>query len=142
MREERWGLPANPGEPRLGALWLAAQSLELTTCPPDDVGIDSRQGRTQLRLGEAAIVEDPTPDARIVHLGQIGQGFVAAMMQRPAADVATNALQRLGARSGIETVREDGPIRCSPPGLTGSELEAQKVKVDIGIVAIPVGIFA
>src|SRR4029077_2570075 len=64
MREERWGRPANPGEPRLGALWLAAHSLELTTCPPDDVGIDSRQGRTQLRLVEAAIVEDPTSDAR------------------------------------------------------------------------------
>ena len=89
MREERWGRPANPGEPRLGALWLAAQSLELTTCPPDDVGIDSRQGWTQLRLVEAAIVEDPTPDARIVHPGQIGQGFVAVMMQRPAAHVAT-----------------------------------------------------
>ena len=74
-----------------------AHSLELATCPPDDIGIDPLQGRTQLRLVEVAVVDDPAPDARVVHLGQFSQGLVAAVMQRPAPDFPADARQRFRA---------------------------------------------
>src|SRR5262245_64061485 len=63
-------------------------------------------------------------------------------MKRPAADITTDARQRLRASGGLETVREDAAIRLHPHDLPGSKLEAQKVEVDIGEVAAPVHILA
>src|ERR1700720_346540 len=100
MCEERGVGPAEPVKPISCAFGLVAQSLELSTRPPDDIGIDPLQGRTQLRLVEVAVVADPAANARVVHLGQFGQRFVAAMMQRPAAYLAADARQRLRAGSG------------------------------------------
>ena len=116
--------------------------LELATCPPHDIGIDPLQGRTQLRPVEVAVVVDPAADARVVHLRQISQGFVAAVMQRPTADVAADALQRRRAGGGLETVREDAAIRLLPHDLPGSKLKAEKIKMDVGEVATPVRILA
>src|SRR5467141_1449489 len=104
MSKECWVGSAYPVEPVSRALGLVAHSLELATCPPDDIGIDPLQGRTQLRLVEVAVVGDPAADARVVHLGQFGQGLVAAVMQRPAADIAADARQRLRTGGGLETV--------------------------------------
>jgi hypothetical protein len=115
---------------------------ELATCPPDDIGIDPFQGRTQLRLVEVAVVGDPAADARVVHLSQLSQGFVAAVMQRPAADITADARQRLRAGGGLETVREDAPVRLHPHDLSGSKLEAEKVEGDVGEVAAPVHILS
>src|ERR1700751_6063288 len=109
-------------------------------CPPDDIGIDQLQGRMQLRLVEVTVVGDPAADAWVVHLGQFGQGLVAAMMKRPAADIAADARQCLRADSGLETVREDAPVRLHPHYLSGSKLEAEKVKVDVGKGGAPVDI--
>src|SRR5262245_39635354 len=131
--------PLKPISPTSG---LVAHALELATCPPNDIGIDSLQGRTQLRLVEVTVVDDPATDARIVHLGQFRQGFVAAMMQRPATDVAADALQRRRAGGGLETVCEDAPLRLHPHDLSGPELEAEKVEVDVGEVASPIHILA
>jgi hypothetical protein len=39
-----------------GTLGLVSQSLELSTGPPDDIGIDPLQDGTQLRLVEVAVV--------------------------------------------------------------------------------------
>jgi len=117
-----------------------AHPLELAAYPPDDIGIDPLQGRTQLRLIEVAVVGDPAADARVVHLGQFGQGLVAAVMKRPAADISADARQRLRAGGGLETVREDASVRLYPHDLSGSKLEAEKVKVDVGEVAAPVDI--
>ena len=119
-----------------------AHPLELATRPPDDIGIDPLQGRTQLRPVEVAVVGDPAADARVVHLGQLGQGFIAAVVQRPAADIAADARQCLRASGGLEAVREDAAIRLYPHYLSGSKLEAEKVKVDVGEVAAPVYILA
>jgi len=85
---------------------------------------------------------DPAADARIVHLGQFGQRFIAAVMQRPAAYLAADARQRLRTSSGLEAVRENAPVRLHPHDLSGSKLEAEKVKVDVGEVAPPVHILA
>src|SRR5262249_20207844 len=106
----------------------AGQKRILTdsTCPPDDIGIDPLQGRTQLRLVEVTVVGDPAADAWVVHLGQLGQGFVAAVMKRPAANLAADARQRLRAGGGLETVREDAPVRLHPHDLPGAKLETQK----------------
>src|SRR5262245_61556277 len=142
MSKEGWVGSAEPVKPISRAFGLVTHPLELATRPPDDIGIDPFQGRTQLRLVEVAVVDDPATDARVVHLGQLGQGFVAAMMKRPAADITTDARQRLWAGGGLETVREDASVRLHPHDLSGSKLEAQKVEVDIGEVAAPVHILA
>src|SRR5215471_14025924 len=142
MRKECWVSPAKPVQPISRAFGLVAHPLELATRPPDDIGIDPLQGRTQLRLVEVAVVDDPAADARIVHLGQFGQGLVAAMMKRPATDVAADARQRLRTGGGLETVREDAPVQLHPHDLSSSKLEAKKVKVDVREVAAPVHILA
>lgn len=92
--------PAESIEPISCSLGLMAHPLELAACPPDDIGIDPLQDRTQLRLVEVAVVGDPAANVRIVHLGQLGQGFVAASMKRPAADFPADARQRLRAGGG------------------------------------------
>src|SRR5215472_8579660 len=129
MSKECWVDPAEPVQPISRAFGLVAHPLELATRPPDDIGIDPLQGRTQLRLVEVAVVDDPAADARIVHLGQFGQGLVAAKMKRPATDVAADARQRLRTGGGLETVREDAPVQLHPHDLSSSKLEAKKVKV-------------
>ena len=63
-------------------------------------------------------------------------------MQRPAADITADARQRLRAGGGLETVREDAPVRLHPHDLSGSKLEAEKVEGDVGEVAAPVHILA
>jgi hypothetical protein len=67
---------------------------------------------------------------------------LAAVVQRPAADIAADARQCLRASRGLEAVREDAAIRLHPHYLSGSKLEAEKVKVDVGEVAAPVHILA
>src|ERR1700736_3975142 len=74
MGKECWVGPAHLVEPISRAFGLVAHPLELAAYPPDDIGIDPLQGRTQLRLVEAAVVGDPAADAWVVHLGQFGQG--------------------------------------------------------------------
>src|SRR5215467_5675941 len=64
------------------------------------------------------------------------------MMQRPAADFPADAGQCLWASGGLKTVREDAPVRLHPHHLSGSKLEAEKVKVDVRKVAAPVDILA
>src|SRR5215211_8413005 len=128
MSKEGWVGAAEPVKPISRAFGLMAHSLELATCPPDDIGIDPLEGRTQLRLVEVAVVDDPATDARIVHLGQLGQGLVAAVMQRPAANIAADARQRPRAGRGLETVRENAALRLHPHDLPGSKLEAEKSK--------------
>src|ERR1700731_38222 len=114
MCEERGVGPAEPVKPISCAFGLVAQSLELSTRPPNDIGIDPLQGRTQLRLVEVAVVGDPAANARIVHLSQLSQCFVAAVMQRPAANLAADARQRLWASRGLKTVCKDAPTRLHP----------------------------
>src|SRR5829696_3475968 len=63
-------------------------------------------------------------------------------MQRPAANLAADARQRLRTGGRLETVRDDTPARLHPHDLSGSELEAEKVEVDVGEVAAPVDILA
>src|ERR1700736_1053231 len=140
MSKECWVGPAYPVEPISRALGLVTYPLELAAYTPDDISIDPLQGRAQLRLIEVAGVGDPAANARVVHLGQFGQGLVAAMMKRPAADISADARQCLRADGGLETVREDAPVRLHPHYLSGSKLVAEKVKVDVGEVAAPVDI--
>src|SRR5438874_1733721 len=142
MSEECRVGAAEPLKPISRAFGLVAHALELATRPPDDIGIDPLQGRTQLRLVEVTVVDDPATDARIVHLGQLGQGFVAAMMQRPVADIATDTRQRRRAGGGLETVGEDAALRLHPHDLPGSKLEAEKIEVAVGEIAAPVHILA
>src|SRR6266851_3368208 len=63
MGKECWVGPAYPVEPVSRAFGLVAHPLELAAYPPDDIGIDPLQGRTQLRLVEVAVVGDPASDA-------------------------------------------------------------------------------
>ena len=61
-------------------------------------------------------------------------------MQRPAAYLAADARQRFRTSSGLEAVCENAPARLHPHDLSGSKLEAEKVKVDVGKIALPVHI--
>jgi len=63
-------------------------------------------------------------------------------MKRPAANLAADARQRLRAGGGLETVREDAPVRLHPHDLPGAKRETQKVEVDVRGVAAPVHILA
>src|SRR5262247_3741742 len=100
MSKERWVGTAQPVKPISCTFGLVAHPLELATCPPDDIGIDPLQGRTQLRPVEVAVVGDPAADARVVHLRQLGQGSVATVVKRPAPDLPADARQRLRAGGG------------------------------------------
>src|ERR1700757_467349 len=100
--EECWIYPAEPVKPVSRPLGLATQPLELATRPADDIEIDPLQGRTQLRLVEVAVVVDPAANARVVHLGQVLQGLVAAMMKRPAPNGSADGRQRLRTGGGQE----------------------------------------
>src|SRR5205809_7345969 len=95
MSEERRICAAKPIKPISCPLGLATQPLELAARPADDIEIDPLQGRTQLRLVEVAVVVDPAANARVVHLGQVLQGLVAAMMKRPAPNCSADGRQRL-----------------------------------------------
>src|ERR1700730_2259694 len=110
MGKECWVGPAHSVEQISRPFGLLGHPLELAAYPPDDIGIDPLQGRTQLRLVEAAVVGDPAADAWVVHLGQFGQGLVAAMMKRPAADILADARQCLRADGGLKTAQ-----RCACP---------------------------
>src|SRR5262245_5860611 len=142
MSTECWVGPTVPVDPVSRTFGVVAHALELPAYPPVEIGIDRLRGRTQLRPVEVAVVGDPAADAWVVHLGQFGQGLVAAMMKRPAADISADAPQCLRADGGLETVREDAPVCLHPHYLSGSKLEAEKVKVDVGKVVTPVSIIA
>src|SRR5215813_13597667 len=86
------GSPDESGRTSPVHLWFDGASAELAACPSNDIGIDPFQGRTQLRLEEVAVVADPAADARVVHRGQLGQGYVTAMVKRPASDCPADAL--------------------------------------------------
>src|ERR1700740_3862267 len=102
MSEEGWGGAAEPGKPISRALSPRAKPLEFAACPADQKGIDPRQGRTQLRVIEAAVVVDPAANARIVHRSQVLQGFVAAVMKRPVPNCSAHVLERHRTRRGHE----------------------------------------
>lgn len=75
MGKERRVGPAEPIKPVSSTPCLVAHRLKLTTRPPNDISVDPHQRRTQLRLIELAVVDDPATDARVVHLGQVLQGI-------------------------------------------------------------------
>src|SRR6267154_4881392 len=104
MSKECWVGPAYPVEPVSRAFGLVAHPLELAARPPNDIGIDPLQGRTQPRLVEVAVVGDPAANARVVHLGQLLQGLVAAMMKRPTPNRPADGRQRFRTSGGHEAV--------------------------------------
>ena len=69
------------------------EPLEFTACPANDIEIDPLESGTQLRPVEVAVVADPASNDRVVNLGQILQGLVAAQMKPPAPDLSADALK-------------------------------------------------
>ncbi len=92
--KERWIGSANPSQPGSRPFWPPRQPLELPACPADQVGVYATQSRMSSRPIEVSVVVDPALDARIVHLRQIVQGFVAAMVKCPPSDRLPDCLQR------------------------------------------------
>src|SRR6202047_550906 len=136
--EELGVRPMEPVEPVSCPLGLMAHPLELAARPPNDIGIDPLQGRTQPRLVEVAVIGDPAANARVVHLGQLLQGLVAAMMKRPTPNRPADGRQRFRTGGGHEAV---GSLSI-PDRLPGSKLKTQKIKRDDRKVAAPVRILA
>jgi hypothetical protein len=114
MSEEFWICTKQLRKPIPRPLGLMAQPFELSARPADDIEIDPLQGRTQLGPKEVAVVVDPALNVRVVHLGQVLQGLVAAMMKSPPPDGLADGLQRLwaGGYSGLnyEYMRDFVPI--------------------------------
>ena len=104
---------------------LVTQPFELTARPADDVDIDPLQGRTQLRPIEVAVVVDPALNVRVVHLGQLVQGLVAAMMKRPPPDRPADGRQRLRTCGGQKARKGTPP---SSQRFSRSEFEPEKVE--------------
>ena len=102
MGEESGISADDPGHPVASAPRSLAQTLELDACPADQEGIDTGQRPVQCRLVEVTVVVDPTLDVRIEHPGQVVQGFVAPMMERPPSDRLPDCLQRFRAGCGQE----------------------------------------
>src|SRR6266446_1898980 len=98
MSKEGWVGPAYPVEPVSRALGLVTHPLELAARPAD---------------------------ARVVHLGQFGQGRVAAMMKRPAPNCSADGRQRLRTGSGQEARK--GPTSPSQR-FPRSERKPEKVE--------------
>src|SRR6185436_17119038 len=139
MSEERWGGTAEPDKPISRPPSPMAKALELATSPADQIGIDPRQGRTQLRVIEVAVIVDPAADARIVYRRQVLQRFVTAVMKRPAPDCPADGFQRRRTRCGHEAVRRDVPL---PDRFPCSECKAEEVKRLVRKIAAPICIFA
>ena len=139
MSEERWCCTAEPSEPIPHARSPMAKPLELAACPADQKGINPRQGRTQLRVIETAVVVDLAADARIVHRSQVLQGFVAAVMKRPVPNCSAHVLERRWARRGHEAMRRHMPL---PDRFPCPECEAEEVKRLVRKIAAPICILA
>ena len=105
MSKERRICAAKPIKPVAFSFGLATQPLEFAARPADDIEIDPLQGLTQLRPIEVAVVVDPASNVRVVRLGQILQGFVTVMMQRPSPDRPADERQRLRAGRRHEAMR-------------------------------------
>src|SRR5438309_5748554 len=139
MSEERRICAAKPIKPISRPLGLATQPLELAARPADYIEIDPLQRRTQLRLVEVAVVVDPAANAWVVHLGQVLQGLVAAMMKRPAPNCSADGRQRLRTGGGREGRK--GPTSPSQR-FPRSEHESEKVERLVRKVAMAVRILA
>ncbi len=100
MGKERGGRPARPSEPVLCSLGPMDKPLEFAARPANDIEIDPLEGRTQLRSVEVAVIDDPASNNGIVQLREVLQGFVAAVMKRPASDLPADALQGLRPAAG------------------------------------------
>ena len=88
---------------------------------------------------EAAVVVDPAANARIVHRSQVLEGFVAAVMKRPAPNCSAHGLERRRTRRGHEAMRRDVPL---PDRFPCSECEAEEVERLVRIIAAPICILA
>src|SRR6201984_3425395 len=137
--EECWIYPAEPVKPVSCPLGLPTQPLELAARPADDIEIDPLEGRTQLRLVEAAVVVDPAANARVAHLGQVLQGLVAAMMKRPAPNCSADGRQRL--RTGGRQEARKG-LTSPSQRFPRSERKPEKVERLVRKVATAVRILA
>src|ERR1700737_3069206 len=137
--KEHWICSAQPVKPVSRPLGLATQPLELAARPADDIEIVPLQGRTQLRLVEVAVIVDPAANARVVHLGQVLQGLVAAMMKRPAPNCSADGRQRLRTGGGQEARKGlTSPSQRFPR----SERKPEKVERLVRKVATAVRILA
>ncbi len=139
MSEERRICAAKPIKPVARSFGPATQPLEFAARPADDIEINPLQGRTQLRSVEVAVVVDPASNARVVHLSQTWQGFVAAMMKRPAPDRLADERQRLWAGGGQEARKGTTP---SSQRFSRSEFEPEKVERLVREIAAPIRILA
>src|SRR3974377_1386531 len=139
MSEEFWICTKQLRKPIPRALGLMGERFELLARPADDIEIDPLQGRTQLSPIEVAVVGDPALNVRVVHLGQVLQGLVAAMMKSPPPDGLTDGLQRLWAGGGQEAVRVDVAL---PHRFSCSGIEAEKVERLVRKISTPVCILA
>jgi hypothetical protein len=102
---EQRGLDWN-GEPvptNLVCLWVVRAGVCTFGAPSGLGSHHTLQSRSQLRSIELAVVVDPAPNVRIVHVGQVLQGLVTALMKRPSPDCPADGRECLRAGGGQES---------------------------------------
>src|SRR5271167_4987753 len=131
------------GEPEptnLVCLWVVRAGA-CTFGAPSGLGSHryALQSRSQLRSIELVVVVDPAPNVRIVHVGQVLQGLVTALMKRPPPDCPADGRECLRAGGGHEAVRGKNTL---PYRFPRSETETEKIERLVREVAAPVRILA
>jgi len=128
MGKERGVCTAKPVKPVPCTFGPMNEPLEFAARPANDIEIDPFERWTQLRPVEVAVIDDPASNDGIVKIREVSQGFITAVMQRPAPDFPADARQRLWTCGGLEAVREDPLLPFEPHRFPGTELKAQKVE--------------
>ena len=139
MGEEARVSPTNPNQPCRCPFWSPMQALEFAICPTNQISVNATKDRTKSRSIEVPVVVDPATDGTIVQPGQILQGFVASVVERPPLQRLSHCLQRLRTDRGQE--RDDGLISV-PDRFPRPKLIAQKIEGLVRVVTTPVHILA
>ena len=138
MNEESRICTAKPLKPISRPFSVVAKPLEFTARPANDIEINPRQGRTQLRSIEVAVVVDPASNVRVVPVGQVLQGLVTALLKRPPPDFPADGRECLRADGWHEALRGES----LPHRFPRSETETKEVKRLVWEFAAPVRILA
>src|ERR1700758_2444672 len=140
MSEQVWICAAKPLKPISCAFGFVTQPLVFPARPANDIDIDPFEGRAQLRSIELTVVVDPAFDVRIVRLGQILQGLVAAMVKSPTPDGPADGRQRFWTARGQEaSKRTTSPPQRFPHSKHKSEESerlSRKVATPVCILAV------
>src|SRR5947209_8968465 len=119
---------------------VTAEPFVLPTCPTDQGTLQVSENWGQRRPVEPAVVVHPAAYRRVHQPSQVFQGLVVPRGgQPPVADRRPDRLARLVTHPGEEAHEELPAVVLGPPG---PKRVAQKVELDVLVLALPVAVLA